>query len=127
MDVTGIALVTGAASGIGKATAFNFSRDGASGLALLDLNKEALEKVKSEIEEEQRARGDSRPCRIEVYPTNIGDEARVNEVVQQVAETFGRLDYVANAAGVAMKHEGGAAFVETSDWDRIMNINTIFL
>ncbi|KAJ5240225.1 hypothetical protein N7468_004844 [Penicillium chermesinum] len=123
MDVPGIALITGAASGIGKATAFSFARDGASGLALLDLNKEALDAVKFGIEDQERERGIMNPCRIEVYPLNIGDESQVNEAVQSIASTFGRIDYVANAAGVAMKHEGGAAFVETSDWDRILNIN----
>lgn len=36
---------------------------------------------------------------------------------------FGRLDYVVNAAGVAMKHQGGAAFAHIEDWQRIIDIN----
>ncbi|KAJ5103169.1 hypothetical protein N7532_003698 [Penicillium argentinense] len=123
MDVPGIALVTGGASGIGRACALGLIRDGVSGLALLDLNQQDLEKVKSEIQVRQRTLGHTDPARIEVYPTNVGDEARVNEVVSIVARTFGRLDYVVNAAGIAMKHPGGTAFVETSDWDHILNIN----
>jgi NAD(P)-dependent dehydrogenase (short-subunit alcohol dehydrogenase family) len=123
MDISGIALVTGAASGIGRACALGFVKDGASGVALLDLNQEALETVKSEIQEKQRRLGHAKPCRVEIYPTNVADEARVNEVVADVAETFGRLDYVVNAAGIAMKHPGGAAFAETSDWQRILDVN----
>ncbi|KAJ6190936.1 hypothetical protein N7519_000957 [Penicillium mononematosum] len=111
MDVSGIALITGAASGIGRACAKTFARDGASGIALLDISPEALAAVKAEIEEQQHRQG-SKPCRVMTYPTNVTDENRVNQVIQEVATTFGRLDYV-----------GGAAFCETSDWERILNVN----
>jgi NAD(P)-dependent dehydrogenase (short-subunit alcohol dehydrogenase family) len=121
MDVPGIALVTGAASGIGRACARTFARDGASGIALIDLKSQALAVVKAEIEEQSRRRGQI--CRVEIYPTDITDENRVNQIVQEVASTFGRLDYLVNAAGIAMKHAGGAAFCETADWNRIININ----
>ena len=123
MDVSGIALITGAASGIGRACALGFAREGASGVALVDISEEALVTVRAEIEEQQRQRGQSKSCRVAVFPANVADEARVNEVVQEVARTFGSLDYVVNAAGVAMKHPGGTAFVETSDWERILKIN----
>ncbi|KAJ5708815.1 Glucose/ribitol dehydrogenase [Penicillium malachiteum] len=123
MDVPGIALITGAGSGIGRACAHAFANEGASGLALLDLNQEALDAVKAEIEASQKEKGLATLTRIELFPTNIADESRVNEVVETVAKTFGRLDYVVNAAGIAMKHAGGAAFCETSDWERILNIN----
>ncbi|KAJ5132048.1 hypothetical protein N7448_006206 [Penicillium atrosanguineum] len=123
MDISGIALITGAASGIGRACALGFVRDGASGIALLDLSQAALQKVKSEIQEKQRELGHTKPCRVEIYPTNVADEKRVDEVVDEAARTFGRLDYVVNAAGIAMKHLGGAAFAETADWQRILDVN----
>lgn len=123
MDVPGIALITGAASGIGRACALGFVKEGASGVALLDLSQDSLETVKSEIEEKQRELGHPKPCRIEIYPTNVADESRVNQVIEEVAQTFGRLDYVVNAAGIAMKHQGGAAFAETADWQRILDVN----
>jgi NAD(P)-dependent dehydrogenase (short-subunit alcohol dehydrogenase family) len=123
MDISGIALITGAASGIGRACALGFVRDGASGIALLDLSQAALEKIKSEVQAKQRELGHTKPCRVEIYPTNVADENRVNEVVEEAARTFGRLDYVVNAAGIAMKHLGGAAFAETTDWRRILDVN----
>ncbi|KAJ5672941.1 hypothetical protein N7507_002068 [Penicillium longicatenatum] len=105
--------------GIGKACANAFANDGASGLALLDINPEAPDAVKAEIEAKQKQKGVTNLIRIEVFPTNIADETRVNEVVEEVAKQFGRI----YAAGIAMKHQGGAAFRETSDWERILNIS----
>ncbi|KAH8658056.1 3-oxoacyl-reductase [Xylariales sp. PMI_506] len=124
MDVPGFALVTGAGSGIGRACANAFARDGAAGVALLDLNADGLKGVKAEID----AMGyivaaTGKPCRILTYTLSVVDEAQVDAVVAAVAKEFGRLDYVVNAAGIAMKHEGGAAFAKTADFRRILDVN----
>lgn len=124
MDVPGFALITGAASGIGKACATAFMHDGAAGVALLDVDLEALKSVKAQIEKnQQQINGAKQSCRVEIYPTDVTIEDRVNEVVENAARTFGRIDYVVNAAGIAMKHQGGAAFARTADWQRIVDIN----
>lgn len=122
MDVPGFALITGAASGIGRACAQTFARDGAAGVALLDVNSEALSEVKAEIDAKGYTSG-GKPCRVTIHTIDVSKEERVQEVVAGVAADFGRLDYVVNAAGIAMKHKGGAAFAETSDWQRILDIN----
>ncbi|KAL1618795.1 hypothetical protein SLS56_010398 [Neofusicoccum ribis] len=122
MDVPGFALITGAASGIGRACAKGFAAEGSAGIALLDINGEELAAVKAEIEDGTTKSG-RKPCRVNTYTIDISNEEQVTQVVNKIAQEFGRLDYVVNAAGIAMKHEGGAAFVKTSDWQRIFDIN----
>ncbi|GAP85503.1 putative short-chain dehydrogenase reductase sdr [Rosellinia necatrix] len=122
MDVPGYALVTGAGSGIGRACANTFARDGAAGVALFDVNLEGLNTVKAEIEEKAFA-PNGKACRVIIQQVDISKEEDVSAAVKSVAQEFGRLDYVANAAGIAMKHEGGAAFAQARDWQRILDIN----
>lgn len=121
MDVSGYALVTGAASGIGKACALGFAKEGAAGIALLDLNGDALVAVKEELAKEAAAAG--RDFKIETYALDVSDESQVDRVVTDAAQKLGRLDYVVNAAGIAIKHEGGAAFAKTEEWQRVLDIN----
>jgi NAD(P)-dependent dehydrogenase (short-subunit alcohol dehydrogenase family) len=121
MDVPGYAFITGAASGIGRACAETFARDGAAGIALIDVNEAALQDVRAAIDNQQRRL--SRPCQIEIFMLDVTDEIDVDRVVTAVAERFGRIDYVVNAAGTAMKHPGGAAHVATADWRRVMSVN----
>ncbi|KIV88014.1 hypothetical protein PV10_09191 [Exophiala mesophila] len=123
MDVSGYALITGAASGIGRACALTLARDGAKGVALLDINQEALLRVKGEIESQQQAATSSSQVQIETRILDVRDEEQVNQVVNDIAQTFGRIDYIINAAGIAKKHEGGAAYAETQDWQRVIDIN----
>ena len=124
MDVPGFALITGAASGIGKACAHAFAADGAAGMALLDINHDALVAVKASIDQAQSTNKNGRnPCRVETYTVIVTDEEAINQTVQDAAQKFGRLDYVVNAAGIAIKHAGGAAFATTTDWTRVLDIN----
>lgn len=87
--------------------------------ALLDLNADALAVVKDEIAKEVAGRD----FRIETYALDVSNEDQVNQAVADAAQKFGRLDYVVNAAGIAIKHEGGAAFAKTEDWKRVLDIN----
>ncbi|KAK3722382.1 hypothetical protein LTR37_002373 [Vermiconidia calcicola] len=119
MDVPGYALITGAASGMGKETARKFAQDGAAGVALLDLNAEALEKAKAEVEPLAQTKG----FKVVTHALDVSNEDQVNKAVDEVKQSFGRIDYVVNAAGIAFKHEGGAAFAETKDWKRVLEIN----
>ncbi|KAI1875834.1 uncharacterized protein JN550_002120 [Neoarthrinium moseri] len=122
MDVPGYALVTGAASGIGRACANTFARDGAAGVALFDVCLEALHMVKTEIEQKQYT-PQGKPCRVVIHQVDVSKEEQVTQAVKAVVEEYGRLDYVANAAGIAMKHAGGAAFAALNDWQRVLDVN----
>lgn len=120
MDVPGFALVTGAGSGIGRACALGFAREGSAGVALVDLNTQGLEETKTLIE---GLKTGNEPTRVLIHTLSVADEDAVNSAIESTATEFGRLDYVVNAAGIAMKHKGGAAFAETDDWKRILDVN----
>ena len=85
------ALVTGAASGMGRATAHVFARDGAK-VAVTDVRAEDAEKVAASIREEG---GDAR-----AWALDVSDAATIARVVPEIAGHFGGLDAVINNAGV---------------------------
>src|SRR6516162_3241940 len=86
------ALVTGAASGMGRATAQLFADEGAQ-VAVTDLDKDAVGRVVDEI---RGAGGDARG-----WVLDVGSDAEVERVVPEIAAAFGRLDLVVNNAGIA--------------------------
>ena len=119
MDVPGYALITGGASGMGRETAKTFAKDGAAGVALLDLNEKLLDEVKAEVEALAQTKG----FKVVTHVLDVSDDAAVKKVVESVAQAFGRIDYAVNSAGIAFKHEGGAAFAKTKDWNKILEVN----
>jgi 3-oxoacyl-[acyl-carrier protein] reductase len=86
------ALVTGAASGMGRATAHLFADEGAQ-VAVTDVGKEGVERVVDEI---LSAGGVARG-----WVMNVGDSAEVARVIPEIAAAFGRLDIVVNNAGIS--------------------------
>jgi NAD(P)-dependent dehydrogenase (short-subunit alcohol dehydrogenase family) len=132
MDVPGFALITGAASGIGRACAHAFINEGSAGVALLDVNLEALQAVRDELEANgsklcyasNGAHTRKHPqCQIALHQVDVTKEDQVLATIDDVVAQFGRLDYVINAAGIAVKHAGGVAFASTGDWQRILDVN----
>lgn len=108
-----VALVTGAASGLGFATAKAFAAAGAS-VALADWN----EKEVKEAAEKLAAAG---------YTTlaiqcDVSDDKQVEELVNTTVATFGRLDYAYNNAGV-QNELAEAADQTREDFDRVTSIN----
>ncbi len=88
-----VALITGAASGMGRATAHLFADEGAH-VAVTDLGEERVQKVVGEI----RSAGGS----AHGWVLDVTDAAAIARVVTQVADRFGGLDLVVNNAGVAL-------------------------
>ena len=86
-----IAVVTGAAAGIGRAAAMRFAEEGAT-VAILDLNEEGIKRVAEEL---SGSVGEVIP-----YVCDISDEARVNEVFADIISRFGRVDSLVNNAAV---------------------------
>jgi 3-oxoacyl-[acyl-carrier protein] reductase len=86
------ALVTGAASGMGRATAHLFADEGAQ-VAVTDVGAEGVQRVVEEI----RAAGG----KAQGFAMDVGDDDAVARVVPAIAAAFGRLDIVVNNAGIS--------------------------
>jgi len=86
-----IALITGAAVGIGRATALELAEYGAD-LILLDVNFEKLEILKNEL--------NAYASDVLIYSCDISDEKRVNEVVADALSHFGKIDILVNNAAL---------------------------
>jgi 3-oxoacyl-[acyl-carrier protein] reductase len=84
------ALITGAASGMGRATAHLFAQEGAL-VAVTDVNEAGVSAV---VEEIKAAGGKAQGWRLDVF-----DRAQIKRVVGEVADRFGRLDILINNAG----------------------------
>ncbi len=114
-----VAIVTGAAEGIGEATARKFGGHGAD-VVLLDLNQEKAEKIAAEL----RALG----TRSLAVKTNVTASAEVQKAVEEALKKLGRIDILVNVAG---GFPARRLVVETSEeeWDAIVNLNlkSVFL
>jgi meso-butanediol dehydrogenase/(S,S)-butanediol dehydrogenase/diacetyl reductase len=106
-----VVLVTGAASGIGRATVERLAAEGAS-LACIDVN----EKV-----QETAAKAESLGAAAIALTCDISDEAQVEKTVAAVVARFDRLDVLANVAGILRADNTHELKVE--DWDRILRVN----
>jgi NAD(P)-dependent dehydrogenase (short-subunit alcohol dehydrogenase family) len=109
MDFAGkVVLVTGAASGMGAATAREFSAAGARVL-VVDRNAELAVQVASDISADPPLIGD------------VSDSAFCQQAVATAVERYGRLDILVNAAGIIVRADGPGTTDE--QWQRIMNVN----
>jgi NADP-dependent 3-hydroxy acid dehydrogenase YdfG len=106
------ALVTGASSGIGAATARLLAEHGAS-VALVARRQDRLEALAAEIE---KASGTAL-----VVAADITDRAQAEAAVQDVVERFGRLDTLVNNAGAMLL--GSVVGADAEEWDRMIAIN----
>ena len=108
-----VALVTGAGSGIGRASAIAFAREGAR-VVVSDVNAEGGEETVSQISE-----NGGQAIFVAADVSRAGDvEALVQDTVQQ----YGRLDCALNNAGVS-GGQGRIHEYSEDDWDRVININ----
>jgi NAD(P)-dependent dehydrogenase (short-subunit alcohol dehydrogenase family) len=107
------AFVTGAASGIGRATAIAFAAEGAR-VAISDRDKAALHETSSHV----RAAG----AEALAVACDVSNPHDVQAAVAQTIRAFGRIDYAFNNAGVENK-AAPLAEIEIEEWDRILGVN----
>src|SRR6201988_1080684 len=103
-----VAVVTGAASGLGLAIARKLHDEGAQ-VALLDLNESALHNAASEI-----------GPNVVAIPLDLTSEQKVANAIEQVGESFGRIDVLVNSAGIT-----GATNIKSHDVDTA-NLRLVF-
>jgi 3-oxoacyl-[acyl-carrier protein] reductase len=107
-----IALVTGAAQGIGREIALALAIDGAD-VSICDVNLEAAQKTASDIE----AKGKKSLA----LKANVAASAEVTAMMEQVIEKFGRIDILVNNAGIT--RDGLILRMKDEDWDLVLSIN----
>ncbi len=113
MNLTGrIALVTGAAQGIGREIALFLAEAGAD-LAIGDMQRDKLASVSSEIQNAGR--------RALALPLNVSDAADVKAGVERTLEEFGKIDILVNNAGIT--RDNLAMRMKQEDWDLVLQVN----
>ena len=105
-----VAVVTGAASGIGRALAQHLATKGAS-LALADINETELEKTRASLS----------AVKTSLHVVNVADAARVATFAEEVLEQHGRANLLFNNAGVALGGRFSEVTLEDMQW--LFNIN----
>jgi NADP-dependent 3-hydroxy acid dehydrogenase YdfG len=111
-----VALVTGASSGIGEATAYALAAEGAC-IAVSARRSDRLEGVAKRIQE--------RGGQVMTIVADVADENQANDMVKQSVERWGRLDIVVNNAGVMLL--GKISGANTEDWRRMVGVNVLGL
>lgn len=107
-----IAVVTGASSGIGRATALLFARNGGDVVAL-GRNESELNALRDEARESAGS--------IRIHLGDITETSQVDRLVTETVDTFGRIDVLVNSAGIIKN--GSVENTTLDDWDKMMNVN----
>lgn len=107
------AIVTGAGKGLGAAIAKRFLEEEVAGVAMLDMNFDLVQATAQEL--------DSSGERAIAFRCNVTDKDQINDVVDQIAAKFGRVDVLVNNAGITkdrMLHK-----MADEDWFAVINVN----
>src|SRR5580704_5463425 len=108
MELKGsVAVVTGGASGIGRALCQRFAAEGARGIVVSDMNEKGAQAVATEV------KGLAVSC-------DVGSEAQIIELVRRAEETFGSIDLFCSNAGLATR---GGEEAPDADWQRNWDVH----
>jgi len=106
-----VAIITGAASGLGLAIAKKLSGLGVR-LVLFDSNKNLLEKIKTEFQDQ-----------VKLYAVDVTFEDQVKKAINEVADQFGSIDILINSAGVTGKTNIKSHDVDSADMQSVFSVN----
>ena len=107
-----VSIVTGGAQGIGKAVCLDLAKEGAD-VVVADIMLDMAEEVSREIREMGR--------KSVSFKLDVANAKLVNEMVRTSMDNFGRIDILANVAGIYKP--GAIEDVSEEDWDRVIAVN----
>lgn len=107
-----VAVITGAANGLGRATALTFAREGAQ-IVVADINETAGKKVVAEITQQGGVAS--------FTLVNVADAESVNQMVHHTLAQYGRLDILINNAGILS--DARLVKMELEQWQRVIDVN----
>jgi NAD(P)-dependent dehydrogenase (short-subunit alcohol dehydrogenase family) len=105
-----VAVITGAAGGIGREAALLFSSEGAS-VCVADVGREAGEKTASECREAF------------FFQADVSDPSSVQAMYTETERRYGRIDVLYNNAGIMPEADHSVIDTSVDDWDRVMAVN----
>ena len=106
-----VALITGAGSGIGRATAMRLAREGAR-VYLADINEEAMRETAIAI---------GKQASVEYTVLNVTRQAQCQRAIEACVAHFGKLDVLCNIAGIALCRQ--FTEINSDEWQRVVDIN----
>jgi NAD(P)-dependent dehydrogenase (short-subunit alcohol dehydrogenase family) len=113
MQIAGkVIVVTGGASGIGRALCERFSREGAKAVCVADIDEAGGAQVAAAIG------GSFVHC-------DVSDEARVQHVIAETEQRFGPIDLFCSNAGIAFRDAGHVAGSSNAEWSKIWEVNVM--
>lgn len=108
-----VAIVTGASSGIGRATARLFAEGGYTAIAV-GRNEKELSALSQSIRSKKGA--------IKIHLADVTEHSQLDRLVSETIANYGRIDVLVNSAGIIKN--GTIENTTLDDWDKMMNINT---
>lgn len=109
-----VAIITGAASGMGRAMCLRFAQEGA-GVAAVDVDRKGAEAVAKQVHE---AGGEAMP-----FTCDVSQRDQVREAVAATVRRFGKLHVLVNNAGIYLKDDYLLEDLTEETWDKVMGVN----
>ena len=107
-----VAILTGAAQGIGKALARRFAEEGAK-VVLCDINPEGIQKVSEELTQREFSNY--------ALQLDVSDSHQVEETIKKILQKYNGIDILVNNAGIT--RDGLLIRTTESDWDKVLAVN----